>query len=122
MLNGAVNRRTILIALITIIYYIVFIYTIWKYGYKWIVPLWSLPIVLIFVLLLSANRTSNFENETKILTYTLISYIIASLAIGAALIAIKFTKSRFYIVAIGFIVWFLLSAMFWYFKMRKSTC
>lgn len=115
------NANTISIIILTTIYYIVAIYVVYKYGYKWIVPVWSFPIVILFVIAFTNNPHRRLKFEKQILWYTALAYLIITLAIAAAIFAVQFTKNRLYVLAVGFLVWFLLVGAFWWWSSRAAS-
>lgn len=113
------NPRTVAVIVLTIVYYIVAIYIIYKYGYKWIIPVWSFPIVIIFIVgFTSGTHHSKFKLENKVLAYTAIAYFIVTLAIVASIIAAKCTMNRTYVIAAGIGVWIVAMIAFWWWVCR----
>lgn len=120
-LDRDTTRRSVALVLLGVAYYAVAVLTVKLYGKRYIVPVWSFPL-LVFTLLILSERDA--KNKLSVELSYLSRFIIANALLVIILIIgfsiAKYTKCRSISVLGAFMAWAILSvgAFLW---SREST-
>jgi hypothetical protein len=112
MLKRSSWRRYIILAVITIIYFIIAALVVKNYGPNLIPVVWSFPLLVFTIIFFYPRSKDKLCSESKYLSRFLVAYAILLLSLSAALLAIKYVKRRCFALIVAFTAWLFLSLVY----------
>ena len=105
------TRRYVALVLLAVTYYVAAVLTVRIYGKRYIVPVWSFPLIVFTLLILSERDDKNkLSLELSYLSRFIIAYTLLVIVLIIAFIIAKRTKCRSIAILGAFMSWAIISA------------